>query len=133
MAQTANYVGTPNVGIGQATVANTNRDGTGTLATIFTAGASGGRIDKLDCQAVATTTAGMLRFFMFDGTNSRLFYELPVAAVTPSGTAPAWRATLSEDAIAQELFPIVLEANEQLRVSTNNAETFNILATGGNF
>lgn len=133
MAQVANFSSTPNIGIGQVSTANTARDGTGTLATIFTAGASGARVDKLDCQAIATTTAGMLRFFMFDGTNSRLFYELPVGAVTPSGTNPAWRSTMSQDAVGQEIFPIILEANEQIRVSTNNAETFNVIATGGNF
>lgn len=133
MAQTANYVDNPNVGVVQISTANTNRDGTGTLGTAFTPGASGGRIDQLDCQAIATTTAGMLRFFLFDGTNNRLRYELPVAAVTPSGTTPAWRATLSADSIAQELFPIILEAGQELRVSTNNAETFNVHATGGDF
>jgi hypothetical protein len=133
MAQTANYVGAANTGIAQISTANTNRDGTGTLGNVFTPGTNGGRIDRIDCQATGTTTAGMLRFFLHDGANNRLIYELPVQAVTPSATTPAWRATLSKDAIAQEIFPLVLDNGRQLRVSTNNAETFNVVATGGDF
>ena len=133
MATTPNYTNGPRCGIGQATAANTNRDGTGTIATVFTAGASGSRIDKIDAQAVGTTTAGMLRWYIHDGTNARLLFETPVLAITPSGTLPAWRATMQQNGMNPELFPILLPTGFSLRVSTHNAETFNCIATGGDF
>ena len=121
MANNAQFVGTPKNGVAQVTVANTNRDGTGTLATVYTAGAAGARIDSLLVQATATTTAGMIRLFISDGSAARLIMELPVVALTPSATIPAWSATVN--------FPkgLVLQANWLLKASTHNAETFNLI------
>lgn len=132
MATNANYAATPKVGIGQVTTANTNRDGTGTIATIFTAGASGSRIDAISLKAVATTTAGMIRLFIHDGTNARLLTEIPVIAVTPSATLPAWEVQLNTNTFTQVL-PLILPTGYSLRASTNNAETFNVIAVGGDF
>lgn len=132
MATNANYAATPKVGIGQVTTANTNRDGTGTIATIFTAGASGSRIDAINLKAIATTTTGMIRLFIHDGTNARLLTELPVLAVTPSGTAPSWETQLNTNTFTQVL-PLILPTGYSLRASTNNAETFNVIAVGGDF
>ena len=120
MASTANYAATPRAAFGQVTTANTNRDGTGTIATIFTAGASGSRVDDIVVQATATTTAGMVRLFLHDGTNARLWAEVPVTAVTPSGTVQAFTASLLNQSL-------VLPNGWSLRASTNNAETFNII------
>jgi hypothetical protein len=132
MASVANYAATPRCGVGQVSVANTARDGTGTIATIFTAGANGSRIDAIDIKAVGTTTAGMIRLFIHDGTNARLLTEIPVTALTPSATLPSWEAQLNTNSMSQVL-PIILPTNYSLRASTNNAETFNVLAFGGDF
>lgn len=126
------YASTPRCGIGQASAANTNRDGTGTLATILTAGASGSRIDAVNIKAVATTTAGMIRLFIHDGTNARLLTELPVLALTPSATLPSWEAQLTTNNMSQVL-PVILPTGYSLRASTHNAETFNVIAIGGDF
>jgi hypothetical protein len=132
MAAIPNYAGVPRCGIGQVTVANTARDGTGTIATIFTAGASGSRIDAINLKAAATTTAGMIRLFIHDGTSARLLTELPVIAVTPSATLPSWEAQLNTNTMTQVL-PIILPTGFSLRAATNNAETFNVIAVGGDF
>ena len=132
MATQAQYAATPKCGVGQVSVANTNRDGTGTIATIFTAGASGSRIDAIDLKAVGTTTAGMLRLFIHDGTDARLLTEVSVVAVTPSATLPAWEAQLNTNSMSQ-ILPIVLPTGYSLCAATNNAETFNIIALGGDF
>jgi hypothetical protein len=133
MATAPNFVGSPRVEIAQATTANTNRDGTGTIATVFIAGTNGSRIDKIDVQAIVTTTAGALRWYIHDGTNARMFLETIVQANTVGTTVPGWRATLEEEGISGEVFPIILETGQSLRVSTHNAETFNVIATGGDF
>jgi hypothetical protein len=132
MATQAQYASVPKVGVGQISTANTNRDGTGTIGTVFTAGANGSRIDMIDLQATATTTAGMIRLFVHDGTNAILIGELPVTAVTPSGTLPAWTAQLNTNTMTQ-LLPITIPTGWSLRASTNNAEAFNVIAFGGDF
>jgi hypothetical protein len=132
MANNPSYAATPRCAIGQVSTANTARDGTGTIATIFTAGASGSRIDAINLKAIATTTAGMIRLFIHDGTNARLLTELPVVAVTPGASAPSWEAQLNTNSMSQML-PIILPTGYSLRATTNNAETFNLLCVGGDF
>lgn len=132
MAIQAQYASVPKVGVGQISTANTARDGTGTIGTVFTAGSNGSRIDMIDVQATATTTAGMVRLFVHNGTNAILLGELPVVAVTPSGTNPAFSAQLNTNTMTQ-LLPIVLPTGWSLRASTNNAEAFNVIAFGGDF
>jgi hypothetical protein len=116
----------------QIATANALRDGTGTLGTVFSAGASGSRIDAINLKATATTTAGTIRLFISDGTNHRLLTEVPVAANTPSATQPAWEAALNQQTFAQYL-PLVIPTGYSLRASTEKAETFNVIAIGGDF
>lgn len=132
MAQNPAYAATPKVGIATINAANTNRDGTGTIGTVFTAGASGSRIDRVTIQAVGTTTAGMVRLFLHDGTNARLYCEMPVPAITPSGTVKAFNDTF-EAVTTPDLFPLVLPTGYSLRASTHNAESFNVTTIGGDF
>lgn len=132
MAAIPSYAAAPKMGVGQVSVANPNRDGTGTLATIFTAGASGSRIDALALKAVGTTTAGMIRLFIHDGTDSRLLAELPVQAVTPAATTPAWEVQQTTNSMSQ-LLPLILPTGYSLRASTEKAESINVIAIGGDF
>lgn len=122
MGINANYASTPRAALGQVSVANTARDGTGTLATILTAGSNGTRIDDIKIQATGTTTAGAVRLFLHDGTNARLYDEILVPAITPSTTVEAFSAMLVN-------LGIVLPSGWSLRASTNNAETFNVIVS----
>lgn len=125
MATAAQYAAVPRAAVAQVSTANTNRDGTGTLVTVLSGGANGTRVDDLVVQAVGTTTAGMVRLFLSldGGTTNRLLREVAVSAITPSGTVPAFRAELSD------LAWLLPDSNAQLRASTHNAETFNIVVT----
>jgi hypothetical protein len=123
MSSTANFASTPAAGalLAQLSVANTNRDGTGTLVDIITVAAAGTRVDALEIVAAGTTTAGVVRLFLYDGTNNRLFKEILVDAVTPSTTQAVWSTTVVFDP------PLVLRnASWKLKGSTHNAETFNV-------
>lgn len=134
MAVAPEYVDVPKSWLGQVTTANTNRDGTGTIATIATAGASGSRIDTVVIKAVGTTTAGMIRLYLNDGTNSRLFDEIPVIAVTPSATIPAWEAVAGNNApVSSGKYPLFIQTGWSLRASTQIGETFNVIPSGGDF
>lgn len=130
MATNANYASTPRSASALISTANTNRDGTGTIVTLLSGGATGTRIDDIRIAAIAATTAGMIRFFLSldGGTTNRLLFEIPVSAVSPSGSVAAFQTTLTNLAI---LLP---DSNSQLRVSTNNAESFHVSVTrAGNF
>jgi hypothetical protein len=123
MATTAQYASTPRTAQAQVATANTNRNGTGTIATVFTGASSGSRIDDIYIVATGTTTAGVVRLFLNDGTNTYLWQEILVAAVTPSTTQQVWSYTLLNQAL------LLQNASWSLRASTNNAETFNIQVT----
>lgn len=122
MSSAAAYASTPATAHGQVSTANTNRDGTGTIATILTAGANGTRIDDIDIVATSTTTAGMVRLFLHDGTNARLWKEIAVSAITPSASVAVFSSALRDLAL-------ILKSGWSLRASTHNAETFNIEVT----
>lgn len=132
MATQAQYAATPRCGVGQIRTANTKRDGTGTIDTVLTAGASGSRVDAIVVKATGTTTAGTVRLFIHNGTNAQLLTELPVVAVTPSATLPAWEVQLNASTMSQ-LLPFALPTGYSLRAGTEKAETFNVMAFGGDF
>ena len=133
MGFAALFASTPKIGLGNLTVANTNRDGTGTIVACFTAGASGSRIDQIKMMARATTTAGMLRLFIYDGTTAWLWKEVPVQAITPGATQQGWTKTIaSGDGETLEL-PLMLPTGYSLRAAMHNAESTNVEVQGGDF
>lgn len=83
---------TPQIAFATITAANTATDGTGTVNTIFTAGANGGRVDYIRCRALGTNVATVLRVFINNGstnataTNNSLFEELTLPITTASNT-----------------------------------------------
>jgi hypothetical protein len=122
MATTAQYASTVRAAVAQVSTANTNRDGTGTIVTVLTAGSSGSRVDDIWVVATGTTTAGVVRLFINDGTNTRLWQELLVTAITPSTTIQVFNTALFNQGL-------ILPNGYSLRASTQIAETFNILVT----
>jgi hypothetical protein len=122
MATTAQYASTVRTAQAQVSTANTNRNGTGTIVTVFTAGSNGSRIDDIYITATGTTTAGVVRLFLNDGTNTYLFEEILVTAITPSTTVQVFQ-------FVQLNLGLILANGWSLRASTNNAETFNIQVT----
>ena len=129
MANIPGYAATPRCAIAAISTANTNRDGTGTIGTVFTAGASGSRIDSILIEGTGTTTAGMVRLYIHNGTTAYLFKELVVGAVTPGASTPAWGAQVNS--LLDREMPVIIPTGYSLRASTHNAETFNVIAMGG--
>lgn len=129
MSTSAQYAATPKNSGAQISTANTNRDGTGTMGTVYTAGIAGSRIDSIVIQATGTTTSGMIRFFISidAGTTKRLIGEVPVLANTASATVLVWQAVLTSQNSAFMQNGLVLQANSILYAATNNAEAFNVV------
>lgn len=64
-------------------------------------GASGGSLLRggISMKAIGNTTAGLIKLWLYDGTNRRLLAEIIVPATTASTTAPAWGAYYSDEQV----------------------------------
>lgn len=122
MSTSAQYAATVNGANAQISTANTNRNGTGTIVSVISGATNGTRVDDIYIVATGTTTAGVVRLFISDGTNIRLWQEILVTAVTPSTTVQVWSYTLLNQAL-------LLKSGWSLQAATNNAETFNVIVT----
>ena len=127
MAATPNFASTPRCVGSSSAAANTALDGTGTLITAFTAGPNGSRLDNIMLKAAATTVAGMIRLFIHDGTTARLLTEVPVQAITPSGTVSAWEQRIDVSVLGGLL---LLPSGSSLRWAAHAASAFNCIVTG---
>ncbi len=100
--------------------ANTNLDGTGIMSSVLAS--SGTNVQGIVIKSIQNTTAGMVRLFLYDGTNTKLFREVSVEAVTKSSTASAFQREVRFD----EGF--ALKSGWEIRVSTEKAETFKVIS-----
>ncbi len=114
-------------GITTGTAANTNKDGTATVATIFTAGANGSKIERVFLQHMGANTTTVLRFFVNNGAtnatpaNNFLIHEEALAAWVNSeaaaSTSTIWYANL------------ILPAGYKLNVTTATAIASGVMCT----
>lgn len=99
------FVGTPrNAYITTGTTANTLFDGTGTVATVFTAGSNGSKVETVNLWNLGTNVATVVRFFVNNGStnatagNNALIQEITWATNTASqvaaSTPVSWNANL---------------------------------------
>jgi hypothetical protein len=109
--------------------ANTDISGaTGAYVTLVTGTNPGTVIDEIQISAAGVTTGGAIRMYAYNPTGSTktLLAEYPVTAVPTPGVAtgsltPTWKITLRP-------INLKLHNNQQLRFTTNNAETFHLTA-----
>lgn len=87
---------TPVVPVGQTiATANTAKDGTGTVVTLYTAGSNGSKVGNIQVAYTGTSVATVLRLFINNGAtnataaNNTLFKSITVPANTLSEVAAA--------------------------------------------
>lgn len=121
MAEETQY--TANTGMVSISTANSNRNGTGSLGTLLTAGSNGTLIKNIYIKAITDCEQGMIRLFVTDpmGTTSMVM-EIPVAATNKASINKAFETTIPLD--------VVISAGSILKVSTEVANTFNVIAEG---
>lgn len=124
MATSPAFAATPRLASVNIATANTNRDGSGTVATLITGVAAGTRISEIVIKARVTTTAGQVRVFLYDGTTFYLFDEIAVAAASVSATVQATRVSTTYNNL------ILPSSSWSIRVSTHNAESIDVTALG---
>jgi 7-cyano-7-deazaguanine synthase in queuosine biosynthesis len=120
--------------VSTGTSANTNLDGTGTVATLFTADATNGsKVEKVIMEALGTNVATVVRIFMNNGStnataaNNTLIYEEAIAANTLSQTAVSIRHEI--------LLDVALPAAYKLTCTTGTAIAAGVQCTavGGHY
>jgi len=124
MAADPAFAVTPRIASVNVATANTNRDGTGTVATLITGAATGTRIAEIVVQARVTTTAGMVRIFLHDGTTFFFFDEVSIAAATVSASVKGTRQSVIYNNL------VLPSASWSVRVSTHNADSMDVTALG---
>lgn len=120
------YAATPRLTSITFSTANANRDGTGTIASLITGVAAGTKIEEIVVEAQGTNASGLIRVFLTidAGTTWRLWDEILTAAITPSGSVPAFRSSRRYPNL------VLPNANSQLGLAIVNAESWNGFAMG---
>jgi len=128
---------TPKAATANIAAANTARDGSGALVTLFTSGANGSRVDFItftSSQATAAAnTSRVQRVFLSDesGLNPRLISEIVLSAVTASNTAIGATTTITFTN------GLIINAGQIISVSRSvyggAQDGTDVLLRGGNF
>lgn len=125
MALAPQFAATARVGIGQVSTANPNRNGTGALVTVLTAGLNGTRVDYAEVKATGSSSSGVVRLYLHDGTTAHLLTEVEIPVVTVSGTQRTF------EQLIELAGGLTIPTGWSLRASTEVGETFNVFAFGG--
>jgi len=104
--------------------ANTNRDGTGTIGLLLTAADSGVLVNTITVKAVNSVDNGMVRLFLYNGSNYFLLTEFIVKATDPSCGTRTFETTLNLPS------GFYVAPSNSLYVSTERADTFNVILDG---
>jgi hypothetical protein len=126
MSTTPQFASTVKTGVVSIGTADTSRTAPTNVGTLFSAGSNGSRVDEIDIVATGTTTSGVVRIFVYNGSTYYLLREVLVSAITPSTTVAVFSSTLV-------FSNLVIPTSYSIRVTTNNAETFHVTAFGGDF
>lgn len=120
LAKRAQY--TVNTAMVIVSTANSNLDGTGTLASLPIGAGSGTIVYRMIIKAQGTTTEGMIRLFHYGVGTIRLFKEISIPAITQSALD---QTTII---VIEEPFYMLSHSQYHLKVSTEKAETFIVIA-----
>jgi len=127
------YTLTPQTSFGTVATANTAKDGTGTVVTVFTAGANGSYLNSIIFRAKGSNVATVARVFLNNGsdattaTNNSLIAEMTLPATTLSETAQLAH---------QELFinkPLPAGYKINITIGTTVAAGYAVTGFGGNY
>jgi hypothetical protein len=130
MASTPIFAATPKVGNASLSLADASRTAPTNVGTVLSGGASGTRVERVVVYATGTTTAGIVRLFLYDGSAYHLLSEISVTAITPSGTVGSFNAVVDFSGPNSVL---IVPSGWSLRATTHNAESFQVTAFGGDF
>ncbi len=127
------FVKTSQISWGVITTANTAKDGTGTVVTVFTGGTDDSFVKNIVVRALGTNTATVLRLFLNNGltnataANNSLYKEYTIPATTLSETA----------ALVEMVFPLneFIPSGYKINatIGTTIAAGIHVTAIGGSY
>ena len=126
MATAPQFAATPRCSAVSIGTADTSRTAPTNVGTVLTAGTSGSRIDEVTITAAGTSTANVVRLFIYTGSVYYLLQEVLTTAITAGASQDSFTTTLTFNSL-------VIPSGYSLRATTNAAETYHVLAFGGDF
>lgn len=130
MAVTPVFASVPRTAVAAVSTANTNRDGTGTIATIFTAGSSGSKVNEIVLAATGDPADSVVVLYLHDGSTAWDFDEVDL------GNPAAGSTTVSPYRVRRFYDNLNLPNGWSIRGSITVALTagvVNIFAHGGDY
>ena len=124
MATQPQFAVTPRVGAVSVATADSSYTSPTNVGTLITGASTGTRIAEVVVKCAATSSAAIVRLFLFDGTNYWLFDEIIVAAATGSSTVAQTRVSTTYNNL------ILPSASWSVRATTSVAQTTHITALG---
>lgn len=106
MAITPQYAATPKIGARTLTTQDTSYTAP-SAAAVITGAATGTRVSKLGVKGLATTTACLVRWFLYDNATFTLITETEVTPITASAIVKTFEETINE-VTRPDLLPIIL-------------------------
>lgn len=128
MANRPAFAATPVVGFGAVSTANANRDGTGTIVDVVTAGGGGARVEELVFKATGDPADSIVTVFLDVGDGYKLYDEIDF------GDPAAASTTVTGQRITKQYDNLVLESGDKLGAAITVAPTagvVNVWAHGG--
>jgi len=127
MATAPAFASTPRIGAAAVSTANTNRDGTGTIETVLTAGSSGTKIERVLVKATMDPADGVVILWLYSGSVYYMFDEFDTGDPAAGSTTVA---AFREERVYGDL---VLPTGWSLRAQNTVAlttGTFSVIAFG---
>lgn len=123
------YERTPVMGPVQISSANTAVDGSGSVTSVVTGTTAGLRVKSVKITPTGSNTRGWIAFFIYDGSNTRLFeiFPIPVSTVVaPGNPIVTYNYIPTQDLI-------LVGTSMVLKAATYIAETFNLHPQAASF
>ena len=128
MASKPAFAATPRQGQTSIATAELSLTAPTNVGTILMAGANGSRVERLRAVGAASTVAGLVNVFLYDGSVYRLIRAIVVGAASPGATVPAW----GSDGSGMISFEggLMLPSGWSLRATTTVGQTIHLTADG---
>lgn len=135
MATAPKFASAPVVGAALLGTRDTSAVGTiltapSNVSTLLTGSSSGYKIEEIVVEGTATTAAGVVNIFLYDGSTYHLYDQILVSAVTASTTAVSFRALRQYTNLLLKDNTWSIRANHMCGASTNDS-VLKVTVTGG--
>ena len=124
MATAPAFAVTPRIGAVSIATADSSYTAPTNVGTVLTGVAAGTRVAEVVVKCAATSSAAIVRLFLYDGTTYWLFDEVTVAAATGSSTVQQTRVSVVYNNL------ILPSASWSLRATTSVSQATHVTALG---